>query len=289
MKSLQNYINESRINESANPELAKLLGFGNKGINNNDDSVWPVIKQMFTWDKITEDDFEVINDQEFINRFRKKADNSTLFIITETWANGKTFPIFACIGNNMIDCKYYNYSARGHRECITINYFAKNILPKIADLKVIAIENANRFSTSELRRIRMDQKWNATALMDSINIAEENRRRYEKIISDNKFEKNSHADVTAIIDQATERFREVSTKIKQLEIEEVDPKSLSVLNNKFNDALEIYSDILDYGKAAIGKQVEYKDSPYQFEHNKLRDIFNRLNKKLDLLNNFLLD
>lgn len=289
MKSLSQYINESRINESANPELAKLLGFGNKGINSPDDSVWPVIKRMFAWEKITEDDFNVINESEFISRFRKKADNSTLFIITETWMNGKTFPILACMGNNMIDCKYYKYNIRGRRELVTINYFIKDILPSLADMKIIAIENANRFSTSELRRIRIDQKANAAALKNSIDVAEENRRRYEKIISDNKFEKDSHADVTAIIDQATERFREVSTKIKQLEIEELDPQSLTVLNNKFTDALKIYTDILDYGTTAIGKQVKYKDSPYQFEHNELRDIFNRLNKKLDLLNNFLLD
>jgi hypothetical protein len=289
MKSLSQYICESRINESANPELAKLLGLGNKGINNNDDSVWPVIKVMFAWDKMTEDDFNIIDETEFTKRFRKKADINTLFVVTETWMNGKVFPIFACYGSDMIDCKYYNYSASGHRNMITINYFIKNILPNLADPKIIAIENSNKFSTAELKRLRIDQKSGAAALRDSLLIAADNNRRYEQILSDNRFQKDLHADVTALINQATEKFSEISNKIRNIETEEIAPESLNILNNKLRDAVELYSEILDYGKAAISKQIEYKDSTYQFEHKKLRDFLDKLNKKLEILNDFIID
>lgn len=149
--------------------------------------------RMLQWDKVTDDDIEVLSCED-ARKIAYKRDSFDLIL----WIRGsKSLDIteedkviaasFGCFDVRIINKNAYSILPTKYR-----NISAK-LLSTVCD-KAIYIKDDSKFSTRELRAARSSAKENALALRDCQSIAEENRARYEQL----KAEKTIGDDVNVV-------------------------------------------------------------------------------------------
>ena len=174
---------------------------------------WKFLMREYQWDKITDNDLIWYDQAEAKKLAYKRNETWTLF-----WVDSNDVLLGYSTGN-------YTWSAFD----LQLKKI-KSIMPMVRASKgAYAIDD--KFSTTTLRAAREEAKRNATALMDNEKIKDENIKRYEKIIKDNKIKDGSlFASLRARFDDLINRYKGVFDEVGNAADEDF-PQKLKFLAN----------------------------------------------------------
>lgn len=233
------------------------------------------LANMFTWDKMTNEDFTVYNDgnvEELIKKIYKKSGTRNFVI----WCD-KLGDVIAYSD----DLTYYLPVSR--------TLFARSVRgigQKIAQMGGTAIEiiDPDKFQTSKLREQRRITKSGALALREADSIARENRLRYEEAISSAQGKKFDHADIVAkvqsVVDIYAELIKNMTNDVEILLQVKSWSSPLEDLQNDYQRILNDACEVLKEGQHVEDweeRHAEDLDNPNKIKfQNELRESLGRM-------------
>ena len=234
MARLHEYLNEAlgiTLNESFGS--SKIAEYMEKTKKKNS---W--IKQylvtLFQWDKITDEDIKVLDKADAAKLAYKKNSNEDDFFL---WITGDG--IITAYSNGLIV-----YSDYGMFKSVR----ALSKSPAIKE--AIQIKNYQAFETQTLRNQRREQKANALALKSDLEVAKENKERYEKLKLQNEVNKygannDIHKTIEAWMDALTTVYQTMIEDILESEDFKANYMSGSLFGRPSEQLKKINNDYLD--------------------------------------------
>lgn len=153
------------------------------------------VKHELKWDKITDSDIEIMSPKDAAKlayKDLKKSSFTSQFII---WVDDSDEIVAVTDGLYI----YYGYKIGKSVRTISKAYIKE----------AIVIKDANRFSTVELKQTRRQQKQGALALKDDVDIAYENRKRYEEMKKQRTVNKIAGDDAAKTINRWMEELTDL--------------------------------------------------------------------------------
>lgn len=225
---------------------------------------WNWLMREFQWDKITDADLVWHDQAEAKKLAYKRNETWTLFWI----ANDDSL-----LGYSTSNYSWNTFDSDFRK--------MKSIMPMVRIAKG-AYSIDDKFSTKALKDARAQAKMNATALMDNERIKEENLRRYEKIIKDNKIKDGSmYAGIKSRFDDISQRYKEVFDSVGSASEEDFGQKlkQLANINKYFTNALETLSE------AMIHYELEKEGKPWAYIMDKIKYCDDAIKTFNSLFNN----
>lgn len=147
-------INESFSSEIISTRISSLIrNGGNK------------IKSLFQWDKISDEDLEMLSTAEALQSARRRNSQEVIF-----WVSADKC-IAITNGIHILAIDPSNYSIE--------KTLTANKLSKLSDY-TFSLKDADRFNTISIKKMRAEAKQNALAFKTNEQVARENASRYEK-------------------------------------------------------------------------------------------------------------
>ena len=278
MKSLYKFLGDAEskvLVETFGSAVMNILNLNNTGgLAKN--PVWKhKLANMFTWDKMTDEDFTVYKDgnvEELVKKIYKKSGTRNFVI----WCD-KLGEILAYSD----DLTYYLPAIR-----TIFAHSVRGIGQKVAQMGGTAIEiiDPDKFQTSKLREQRRIAKSGALALKDAKSVAEENYNRYQELLNLNAAKKFDHADITAIIEEVNDIYistlKEMTNNIEILTQFGVWSSPLQDLSDDYNGILKDISEIFRNKEELddIEKAQGLNEFCRSVLGKKINDLKNRINR-----------
>ena len=237
MKTITDYINESMLLESFGSEKLNALFHNDRGKLDWDFKNY--LSREMQWDKITDDDIEEMETED-ARKLAYKRD-SMVYII---WLDPSGHYLGRSIGNFTI---MMNYNLRQN-----IRNTVKSL--SMASDKAIVIKDSEKFSTSEIRKIRTEQKKNAIALMSDVEVKKENLERYRKIIQDNKIADINMGDIADSVNDVLEKYSKMVSSISGELVAANDYRSIV---DRLNEMDEDIQRIMNWFKEILKRKADY--------------------------------
>lgn len=258
MKSLSSIVNESIAN-------AVLESFGSEKISaafRNIKCKYKDVMRSIAWDKVTDDDYEVLTAEEARKlAYRRDSGDVLVWFIgspgNEITENDK--PVCVTTGNYMIH--FFNWelhngfgTGRGGR-----HHTVKNISDGCT--KAIRFFKQEEFMTRDLRQARLEAKQNATALMSERAAAEKNQERYREILAKKRLDRDANqAAVDAKIEEVTKEYTDFIQEIAGEEAITSDAIwAIKTVNSRYSKVLDCLDTVVKYylERESQGWDAEY--------------------------------
>ena len=255
MKTLKDFILESQnIVESFGSDIIRELVTNDR----KKGDYWWLIKNELKWDKITDNDVEVMDPKQVLKQI-KNDESDTIYCI---WCDDNEV-LGRTIGKSL------NTLIAGVATIV-------GLMRKEDVTKAIIIKNWEQFETRDLQKARKEAKEGALALKSNEDILRDNQEKYKKlsaVLKASKLQKN--ADLDKIFDKVTSTLNQVLMSMKYNEnLMRHDSWSITELDRIFRDYQDVMEMIWKLRNPSIW-QKDAKETIKDFEDNGLNTKLGR--------------